>query len=280
MTNTTDTTTTGQSANTPGGWPELEAAQSLWKITPQADALAGKVILITGAGDGLGRVAAKTFAHYGADVVLLGRTREKLEAVFDEISATTNTQPVIVPADLRFLSDENAMALADSIQDAFGRLDGLLHNASSLGAMLPIAHYPKNTWDEVFQVNVNAAALLTRHMQPLLDLSEAASVVFTSSSVGRKGRAYWGAYSASKFATEGLMQILADETETAGRIKVNSLNPGGTRTPMRAIAYPAEDPGTLPTPEERMDIYLYLFSALGRSHHGEALDARDWSPIR
>jgi len=259
-------------------WPQLRDARAHWQIDPPVDLLADKVILVTGAGDGIGRVAAKTFAHFGAHVVLLGRTREKLEAVFDEISAATTTQPVIVPADLRFLADENAMALADSIADSFGRLDGLLHNASALGTMVPIAHYPKTTWEEVFQINVNAAALLTRHMQPLLDQSEAASVVFTSSSVGRKGRAYWGAYAASKFAVEGLMQTLADETETAGRVKVNSLNPGGTRTPMRAAAYPAEDPGTLPTPEQRMDIYLYLFSALGRSHHGEALDAREWAP--
>ena len=259
-------------------WPELDAARSQWKIDPPADLLADKVILVTGAGDGIGRVAAKTFALFGAHVVLLGRTREKLEAVFDEISAATATQPVIVPADLRFLADENAMALADSISDSFGRLDGLLHNASTLGAMLPIAHYPKDTWEEVFQINVHATALLTRHLQPLLDQSEAASVVFTSSGVGRKGRAYWGAYAASKFAVEGLMQTLADETETAGRIKVNSLNPGGTRTAMRAAAYPAEDPGTLPTAEQLMDIYLYLFSPLGRSHHGEALEARDWTP--
>ena len=154
---------------------------------------------------------------------------------------------------------------ADSISDSFGRLDGLLHNASTLGAMVPIAHYDKSTWEEVFQVNVHSTALLTRYMQPLLERSDAASVVFTSSGVGRKGRAYWGAYAASKFAVEGLMQIFADETETAGRIKVNSLNPGGTRTAMRAAAYPAEDPDTLPTAEQLMDLYLYLFSALGLS---------------
>lgn len=260
-------------------YPALTQAREGWKIDPPADALRNKVILVTGAGDGIGRAAAKTFAAFGANVVLLGRTREKLEAVFDDISTNTDTSPVIVPADLRYLAEENAMALADSIQDAFGHLDGLLHNASALGLMVPMAHYPKSAWEEVFDINVTATAVLTRHLLPLLDLSEAASVVFTSSSVGRNGRAYWGAYAASKFALEGMMQTLADETETAGRIKVNSLNPGGTRTPMRALAYPAEDPGTLPTPEERMDLYLYLFSAMGRNHHGEALDARDWTPV-
>lgn len=259
-------------------YPALSEARAGWKIDPPNDLLKDKVILVTGAGDGIGRAAAKTFARFGAHVVLLGRTREKLEAVFDDISNNTNTNPVIVPADLRYLADENAMALADSIQDSFGHLDGLLHNASTLGQMLPLAHYPKSTWDEVFAVNVTATAVLTRHMLPLLDLSAAATVVFTSSGVGRKGRAYWGAYAASKFAVEGMMQTLADETETAGRIKVNSLNPGGTRTAMRALAYPAEDPATLPTSEDHMDLYLYLFSALGRRHHGEALDARDWTP--
>ena len=167
-------------------YPELDAAKSTWKIDPPADLLHDKVILITGAGDGLGKAAARTFARYGAHVILLGRTREKLEAVFDDISKHTSTEPVIVPADLQYLGDDNAMALADSIRDAFGRLDGLLHNASALGGMLPLAHYPKNTWEDVFQVNVHAQALLTRHMLPLLDLSAAATVVFTSSSVGRR----------------------------------------------------------------------------------------------
>ncbi len=269
-------------APTPTGsdwYPALTLARENWKIAPPDDALHDKVILVTGAGDGIGRAAAKTFARFGAHVVLLGRTREKLEAVFDDISNNTNTNPVIVPADLRYLAEENAMALADSIQDSFGHLDGLLHNASTLGQMLPLAHYPKATWEDVFAINVTATAVLTRHLLPLLDLSAAATVVFTSSGVGREGRAYWGAYAASKFATEGMMQTLADETETAGRIKVNSLNPGGTRTAMRALAYPAEDPATLPTCEDHMDLYLYLFSALGRSHHGEALDARNWTPV-
>ena len=260
-------------------YSELENARSHWQIQPPGNLLNDKVIAITGAGDGIGRAAARTFAHYGAHVVLLGKTQAKLESVFDDINAATDTKPVIVPCDLAYLDEANCEALAHSIEDSFGHLDGLLHNASQLGTLTPLIAYPKSTWEQVFAVNVHAPMLLTKHLLPLLEASPTtASVVFTSSSVGRAGRAFWGAYSASKFALEGLMQILADETETAGRVRVNSLNPGGTRTGMRALAYPAEDPNDLPSPEQHMDLYLYLMSELAASRHGEAFDARDWTP--
>ena len=259
-------------------YPELAAARPDWRYQPEPGCLAGKAILITGAGDGIGKTAAMTYASYGANVILLGRTRSKLEGVFDWISEHTDTDAVIVPCDLAAFADENAAALSNAIGDAFGRLDGLLHNASLLGPKVNIAHYPTDEWQRVFQVNVNATFLLTRAMLPLLEQPESASVVLTSSSVGRQGRAYWGAYSASKFAVEGLMQILADEYEHAGKIRFNSLNPGGTRTGMRRAAYPAENPKEVPAPEVRMDLYLYLMSDASRARTGEALDARDWSP--
>lgn len=258
-------------------YPELAAASAAWHHQPAADALAGKVILVTGAGDGIGRTAAMTYASFGASVVLLGRTRSKLESVFDWIDGHTDTEAVIVPCDLAAFGDENAAALANAIGENFGRLDGLLHNASLLGPKVNIAHYPTDEWQRVFQVNVHGTFLLTRAMLPLLEQAEAASVVLTSSSVGRQGRAYWGAYSASKFAVEGLMQILADEYEHAGRIRFNSLNPGGTRTAMRRSAYPAENPRDVPPPEAHMDLYVYLMSDLSRTVNGQALDARDWT---
>jgi len=257
-------------------YPELAEASTRWRHQPEPDCLAGKVILVTGAGDGIGRTAAKTYASYGANVVLLGRTRSKLESVFDWIGEHTNTEPVIVPCDLAAFGDDNAAALGNAIGEAFGRLDGLLHNASLLGPKVNIAHYPSDEWQRVFQVNVHATFLLTREMLTLLEQPEAASVVLTSSSVGRQGRAYWGAYSASKFAVEGLMQILADEYEHAGRIRFNSLNPGGTRTTMRRAAYPAENPLDVPPPEAHMDLYVYLMSDASRPVNGQALDARDW----
>lgn len=259
-------------------YPELEAGRTEWRYEPAPDCLKDKVILVTGAGDGIGRAAAKTFASYGANLVLLGRTRSKLEAVFDWIADTTATEPVIVPSDLSALTVESAEALANAIEQSFGRLDGLLHNASMLGPKVGLAHYPLDDWLKVFQVNVHATFLLTRELIPLLAEAGAASVILTSSSVGRKARAYWGAYAASKFAVEGLMQILADEYEHSGRIRFNSLNPGGTRTPMRRAAYPAENPMEVPIPETRMDLYLYLMSDASRAESGKQFDARDWAP--
>src|SRR5690606_9964850 len=181
--------------------------------------LKDRAILITGAGDGIGRAAARTFAVHGAHVILLGRTRAKLEAVFDWISGNTGTRPVIVPCDLEALDDASADALVDAIHGEFGRLDGLLHNASLLGPRVPVAHYDSTQWQRVMRVNAFAPFLLTRSLLGLLDAGGDASVVFTSSSVGRKARAYWGAYAVSKFAVEGLSQLLADEHEHAGRIR-------------------------------------------------------------
>lgn len=259
-------------------YPELIEARARWRYQPASDCLADRVVLVTGAGDGIGACAARTFACYGAHVILLGRTRSKLESVFDWIAANTATKPVIVPCDLKALGDDNAAALVDAVDGEFGRLDGLLHNASLLGPRVPIAHYRTQPWLEVMQVNANAPFLLTRELLPLLDASGAASVVFTSSSVGRQGRAYWGAYAVSKFATEGLCQVLADEHETAGRIRFNSLNPGATRTTMRATAYPGENPADVPRAEDKMDLYLYLLSEDSRGVTGQAFDAREWTP--
>lgn len=258
-------------------YPALEEARPNWRYQPAADCLQDKVILVTGAGAGIGNCAARTFASYGANVVLLGRDRAKLETVFDWISEQTETEPVIVPCDLMGLKDDNADALADAIFEAFGHLDGLLHNASTLGPKVPLAHYPTEQWQQVFQVNVHAAFVLTKALMPLLEKAETASVVLTSSSVGRQARAYWGAYAASKFAVEGLSQILADEYEHTGRIRCNSLNPGATRTAMRQAAYPAENPAEVATAEERMDLYLYLMSAASHGVTGQQFDARSWT---
>ena len=258
-------------------YPELASARTQWRFQPALDCLQDKVILITGAGDGIGRTTAKTFACYGAHIVLLGRTRSKLDTVFDWICTETDTQPVIVPCDLLGLNDASAQALEHAIEESFGRLDGIVHNASMLGSKVPIGHYPTDQWQEVMQVNVSSVFLLTRTLLPLLEKSQAASVIMTSSTVGREGRAYWGAYSASKFALEGLTQVLADEHEQAGKIRFNSLNPGATRTAMRRAAYPAEDPAEVATAESRMDLYLFLMSQASSGITGEQFDARNWT---
>jgi len=260
------------------GYPELTAAARTWPWQPPAGCLAGRNILVTGASTGIGSTLARTCALFGANVVLLSRSREKLEVVFDWISSHTSTSPVIVPCDFAGLRDDNVAALHDAIADSMGHLDGLVHNASLLGAMTPIAHYPTSTWESVLRVNTTAPFMLTRGLLPLLETSQRGSIVFTSSGVGRQARAYWGAYAVSKVAIEGLVDVLVDELRATSRILVTSLNPGGTRTAMRAAAYPAEDPQTLPTPEAHMALYLYLLCASApTSLQGARLNARDWS---
>ncbi len=241
---------------------------------PAADALKDRVILITGAGDGIGKTVALGCAKHGATVVLLGRQQKKLEAVYDAIVAAGGAQPAIVPMNLLTITPDDTVGLANTLQNEFGRLDGLLHNAAVLGERAPIEHYSPNVWLEVMQVNVNAAFLLTQSLMPLLKASSDASVIFTSSGVGRKGRAFWGAYAVSKFATEGMMQVLADEVAERSNIRVNCINPGGTRTKMRAAAFPAEDTSKLKGPEDILPSYLWLLGADSRSTHGQSIDAQ------
>lgn len=238
------------------------------------DLLKDKVILVTGAGDGIGRTAAKTFAAHGATVILLGRTTPKLEAVYDEIENAGGPQPAIFPMDLGEARIETFEHFAEAVEQEFGRLDGLLHNAGLLGQRTPIANYHFGTWEQVMQVNVNAAFGLTKTLLPLLEKSEAGSVVFTGSSVGLEGRAYWGAYSVSKFATEGLMQVLADELDGVSDVRTNSINPGATRTNMRAAAYPAEDPRSVTSPEDIMPTYLYLMGDDSKGVSGKQFNAQ------
>jgi NAD(P)-dependent dehydrogenase (short-subunit alcohol dehydrogenase family) len=238
------------------------------------DLLAGRTVMVTGAGDGIGRAAALAYAAHGATVILLGRTVEKLEAVYDAIEAAGGAQPAIFPMDLASAPEGDYAGLAGAVGETFGRLDGLLHNAGVLGERRPIENTTWKAWEQVMQVNVNAAFLLTRAMLPLLQAAPRASLLFTSSGVGRKGRAYWGAYAVSKFATEGLMQVLADELENTSEVRVNSLNPGATNTAMRRAAYPGEKPATNPSPEAIMPAYLYLMGDDSLGLHGRALDAQ------
>lgn len=236
--------------------------------------LEGKTILVTGAGDGIGRAASLAYAAHGATVILLGRTESKLDALYDQIEAAGHAKPAIVPMDLLTIAEEQCMQLVAGLADEFGQIDGLLHNASVLGERRPIQSATYTAWQEVMQVNVNAAFLLTRHLLPLLQASPSASIVFTSSGVGRTGRAFWGAYAASKFATEGLMQVLSEELVETSNIRVNCINPGATNTAMRRTAYPAEHPETNPTPEDIMGTYLYLMGEDSAGTTGASFDAQ------
>ncbi len=241
---------------------------------PRTNLLAGKTILVTGAGDGIGRSAALSYARYGATVLLLGRTGSKLEAAYDEIEAAGGAKPAIIEMDLATASEDSYANLAASLGQEFSCLDGILHNAALLGDRRPIANAGYGSWLEVMQVNVNAQFLLTRYLLPLLHLAPVASIIMTSSTVGRTGKAYWGAYAVSKFATEGFMQVLASELEHTSRIRVNSLNPRATNTAMRRTAYPAELPTNNPAPQDIMSAYLFLMGDDSAGVTGRAFDAR------
>jgi len=238
------------------------------------DLLANRTILVTGAGDGIGKAAALSFAAHGATVILLGRGRKKLEALYDEIEANGWPQPVIVSLNLETATSENYQELADMIAAEFGHLDGLVNNAGILGQRTPIANYDDKTWQQVMQINVNAPFMLTKRLLPLLDSADNASVIFTSSGVGQKGRAFWGAYAVSKFATEGLMQTLADEQDGVSNVRINCINPGATRTNMRLKAYPGENPERLATPQDIMPLYLYLMGKNSLTVNGQSIDAQ------
>lgn len=245
----------------------------MFDYTAPADLLKDRVILVTGAGRGVGAEAARTYAAHGATVLLLGKTEKRLNAVYDEIVAAGHSEPVVIPLDLEKAAPEAYQELAAMVESEFGRLDGLLHNASILGPRTPLEQLAGENFAKVMQINVNAMFMLNSAMLPLLRLSKDASVIFTSSSVGRKGRAYWGAYAVSKFATEGLMQVMADECDDTS-IRANSVNPGATRTDMRAHAYPGENPLNNPTPAEIMPVYLYLMGAESTGVNGQAFDAQ------
>lgn len=241
---------------------------------PEADSLRDRVILVTGAGDGIGRAVAIAAGKAGATVILLGRTVRKLESTYDEILAAGGPTPSIYPLDLEGAVWDDYVEMAERIDKEYGRLDGLLHNAGLLGDRSPIEHYDPITWQRVMLVNVTAPFLMTKALLPVLRESDDASVVFTSSGVGRTGRAYWGAYAVSKFATEGLMETLADEMENVDNIRVNAINPGATRTRMRAKAYPGEDPNTLKTPEDLAPSYLWLLGTDSHGQQGISFDAQ------
>lgn len=243
---------------------------------PKSDLLKDKVIIVTGAGAGIGRTAALSFAAHGATVVLLGRTTQKLEMVYDEIEAAGGAQPAIYPINFEGACEKDYEDMAQAMFNEFGRLDGLLHNAAELGQRTPLCNYSPDVWQRVMQVNVNAPFMLTKATLPLLEKSAQGSILFTGSSVGYQGRAFWGAYAASKAAGENMMQTLAQELDGTSNIKVNSINPGATRTQMRAAAYPAEDPSGVKSADDLMPLYLYL---MGNDSQGVSGKQFSYTPV-
>lgn len=238
------------------------------------DLLRDRIILVTGAGDGIGAAAARSFAAHGATVILLGRTIRKLEAVYDAIEDAGHPQPAIYPMNLEGAAPKDYEDLAETIKGEFGRLDGLLHNAAMLGSLTPLHQYDLEKWSKVMQVNLNAPYMMTAAMLDLLKASEDSSVVFTSAAVARRGKAYWGPYAISLAACENMMQIWADELEQNTGIRVNSIDPGAVRTRMRTNAYPGEAPENNPWPADIMSAYLYLFGPDSRGVTGQQFNAQ------
>ncbi len=245
----------------------------MYQYQPPKELLKDKVILVTGASNGIGAAIAKAYARHGATVILHGRKVEKLEAVYDEIIAKGGPQPAILPLDLQSAAYQQYQSLAETITKELGRLDGILHNAAMISELTPIEFTEPNVWHELMQVNLNSVFMLTQACMPLLREAPAASIITTSSGVGRKGRAFWGPYAVSKFAIEGFTQVLADELE-GSTIRVNAINPGATRTQMRATAFPAEDASRLVSPAELENLYLYLMGNDSNEVHGQSIDAQ------
>ena len=241
---------------------------------PDRDLLKGRAILITGAGSGLGRALAIECARAGASVILSGRNGAKLDRVYDEIEAMGAPQPAIAVLDLAIATAVDYDGLARVIGEEFGKLDGLVHAAGLLGDRTPLEQYDVPTWCKVLHVNLTAPFILTQVLLPNLRKSEDASIIFVSSGVVKQSRPFWGAYAVSKTGLESVRSMLSEELEGEANIRVNSVNPGRMRTAMRAAAYPAEDPNTVPTAESVSGAFLYLLSARGRGIDGRFIDAQ------
>jgi NAD(P)-dependent dehydrogenase (short-subunit alcohol dehydrogenase family) len=238
------------------------------------DILNGRVIMITGATDGIGRALAMHAAGLGAQVILHGRSTKKLEKIYDEIETIEGAlRPSIAVLDLSIADGDAYASLTESVEKEFGRLDGLVHNAGILGQRLSIEQYEISDWQRVMHVNLTAPFVMTQQLLPLLKQSEDPSVIFTSSGVGRVGKAYWGAYSVSKFGTESLSQILAAENSHK-TLRFNCINPGPVRTKMRLEAYPAEDRDTLLTPADIVPAYVYLLGPDSKGVTGQSIDVQ------
>jgi len=243
-------------------------------VVVRPDELAGRIIAVTGASDGMGKAVALDCARHGARLVLVGRSASKLTAVHRAIEKAGAPEASIGVLDLESALARDYDALVEAIRERYGRVDGLLHNAGILGTLSPIEHYDVPTWCRVLHVNLTAAFALTQVLLPLLKASADASIIFTTSGVGRRARAYWGAYAVSKFGIEGLTQTLAAELESISAIRVNALNPGRVRTRMRRQAFPAEDLQSLPEPASLTGPYLALLGPASRGVTGMSFDCQ------
>lgn len=236
--------------------------------------LSKQVILITGAGGGLGSTAALALAQAGAHIILLDKNIPKLEAVYDNIKAANAPEPILYPFDLAGANENDYQDLADRIEQKYGSLQGILHSAVEFSGYTPLAVQTTKDWGHTLNVNLNAPFLLSRVLLPVMQKCDHAVIVFTSDSAARSAQAYSGAYGVSKIALEGLTKILADELESFNKIRVNTLIPGPIASPLRKRAYPAEDTSKLPSMDSLAAVYLYLFGSQSIGVTGKVIDAR------
>jgi len=236
----------------------MKADISIADWQPSAGLLDQRTILITGAADGIGYALSKACAAAGATVVILDRNVKGLEKLYDEIVSAKHPEPAIYPLDLKGASADDYQTLADTLSEEFGQLHGLVHNAATLGALIPLANFDDELWFDTLQVNLNAPYLLTKACLPIMKKATDASIIFTADTVGRTGKAYWGAYGVSKAGLENLMMMLSQELEENTGIRVNSIDPGSVRTVLRVIAYPAEERSQMNAPADVVNPFLYL----------------------
>jgi NAD(P)-dependent dehydrogenase (short-subunit alcohol dehydrogenase family) len=238
------------------------------------DLLKERVILVTGAGQGIGRVAALTFAAHGATVILHGRSVKKLEAVYDEIEAAGHPQPAIFPLDLEKAESKDYEGLAGAIRGQLGRLDGILHNAAVAERPQRLEDQTLEQWLTLLRVNLAAPFALTRACLPLLKGSPDASVIMTSETHGHAPAAYWGGFAVAKSGLETLVTIWSQELEIHPNVRINALIPGPVQSPQRSRTHPGEDRRSLPTPESLMPMYLYLMGGDSANVSGKILSAQ------
>lgn len=250
-----------------------DLSRTISNYLPASELLEDRVILITGAANGIGRSVALACARHGARTLLVDIDKKGLERLYDDMERAQLPPATIVPMDLQKTDETGHEQLAAMLADQFGKIDGLVHCATTLGALCPLEHYDAANWQRVMQVNLNAAYLLTRASLGLLRASNHGSIIFTSADVARKGRAYWGAYAIAGFAVEGMMQVWAQELSGERPVRVNSIDPGIVDTSFRSSAYPAEDRSQLKKADAIVGPYLYLLGDDSKDVTGQAITA-------
>ena len=222
--------------------------------------LKNKNILITGASNGIGKSLSENLSKYGANVIMLSRNENALDAIYDSLKKKYKTDPCILKCDLENIDDEKSQEIANIISKNYQNLDSIIHNAAILEKMSDIESFDLQTWDKVMRVNLTSSFILSKYLIPLMKSSTTPRIIFTTSSVGKKGKAFWGAYSVSKAGVNALSDILSDELESISNIKVFNFDPKATKTNMRAMAYPAEDPSAIKNPDQLINYYLWMLS--------------------